>query len=201
MQGVRVLAPLPGRDAAGVDCLDAVRFRRPDQPRDDVLGALGLAGLEEIHHDLVVRHQHERRLVHERDVVQFLVRVSGRQHGHGRFVDRRPSHPGIEIARGERRRRHAAEAGAAIGAVQELARGALIFGNEASREVEGPAGHVGVDVDAAGKHDHPARVERSRALGVGDDLAVSDADVANDAVDPVGRVVNFPAGDADHEIG
>ena len=102
-----VLAPLPGRDAAGIDRLDAVRLGRPDQPGDDVLGPLELAGLEQVEHDLVVGHQHAAGLVDDGRVAQFLVRVLGGEDRHGRFVDRRVAHAGVEVAGGERGRRRA----------------------------------------------------------------------------------------------
>ncbi len=58
--------------------------------------------------------------------------------------------------------------------------------------------HVRVNIDAARKDDHAGRVNRSTAKNVGDDAAVVDADVFDDAVDVVGGVVDFAAGDAKH---
>ena len=160
-----------------------------------------LAGLEEIEHQLVVGHQHERGLVHNGDVVQLLVRVSGGQDRHRRLVHRRPAHAGIQIAGRERRRGHAAHAGAAVWCVQKFPGDALVLGNEPAREVEGAAGDVRVDVDTAGEHDHAARIDGAivlRTLRVSDDTAIGDADVFDDAVDAVGRVVDCPAADSKH---
>ena len=55
-----------------------------------------------------------------------------------------------------------------------------------------------VNIDAAGKDDHAGRVDGAAAVDVGDDAAVGDADVLDDAVDVVGGVVDFAAGDAKH---
>ena len=107
-----VLAPLPRRHAARIDRLDAVRLRRPQIPRHDLLRPLVFALLQLVEHDFVVRHQRQRRLVDDRNVGQLFVRVAGRKHGHGRFVHRRQTHAGVEIAGGKRRGRHAAQAAA-----------------------------------------------------------------------------------------
>src|SRR5206468_731058 len=74
-QGAGVLSPLPRGDAARIDRLHAVRLGRPDHPGDDVPGPLLLARFEQIEHELVVGHEHERGLVDNRNVVQFFVRV------------------------------------------------------------------------------------------------------------------------------
>ena len=201
VQRVRVLAPLPRLDAAGIHRFHAVCLRRPYEPRDDVFRALGFAGLEQIEDELVVGHEHERRLVDDRDVVQLLVRVTRGQDRHGRFVDGRPPHAGVQISGGKRGRRHAAEAGAAIEAVQELARRAMVLRHQPAREVEGAAGDVRVNVHAARHHDHAACVDRARARGeiaVGDDPAVRDAQILDHAVDPVGRIVDGASGDPKH---
>ena len=140
--------------------------------------ALRVARLEQVEDELVVGHQHERGLVHDRDVVQFFVRVAGRQNRHGGLVHRRPAHAGVQIARREGRRRHAADTGPTIEAVQELARAALILGYQPAREVERATGNVRVDVHAAGHHDHARRVDHAgarREIGVGDDAAIDDA--------------------------
>ena len=155
-------------------------FRRPDEPGDDVFRALGLARLEQIEDELVVPHQHERGLVDDRDVVQLFVRVARRQNRHSGFVHRRPAHAGVQVTGGEGGGRHAAQAGAAIDAVQELARHALVLGDEAAREVERAAGDVRVDIHAAGHHDGAAGIDGASArgeIGLGDDAAVSDAKV------------------------
>ena len=74
----------------------------------------------------------------------------------------------------------------------------VIFGNKAAREVERAAGDVRVDIDAAGEDDHAGGVNDATAIDVGNDLAVVDADVLDDAVDIVGGIVDFAAGDAKH---
>ena len=84
------------------------------------------------------------------------------------------------------------------GVCRNFRRGALVLRDEPAGEVEGAAGDVGVDVDAAGKHDHAARVDRAAALDLSDDPAIGDADVLDDAVDPVRRIVDLPAGYPQH---
>ena len=200
-QGAGVLSPLPRGDAAGIDRLHAVRLGRPDHPGDDVPGPLLLARFEQIEHELVVGHEHERGLVDNRNVVQFFVRVSGRQDRHRRFVHRRPAHAGVEVAGGKRGGRHAAQAGAAAGTMQKLAGGALIFGNQAAGEIQGATGDVRVDIDPAGKHEHAARINNLVArLGrmIVNDAAAGDADVLDRAVDAVGGIVDLAVCDSDH---
>ena len=131
--------------------------------------------------------------------MQFFVRVAGRQNRHGGLVHRRPAHAGVQIARREGRRRHAADTGPTIEAVQELARAALILGHQPAREVERATGNVRVDVHAAGHHDHARRVDHAgarREIGVGDDAAIGDAQIFDDAVDAVRRIVDRATGDA-----
>jgi len=85
--------------------------------------------------------------------------------------------------------------------VQELARHALVLGDEAAREVERAAGDVRVDIHAAGHHDGAAGIDGASArgeIGLGDEAAVSNAKVRDDAVDPVGGIVDRPTGDAKH---
>ena len=66
----------------------------------------------------------------------------------------------------------------------------MLLGQELARGVDRRPGDVGVDVDAAGHDDHPARVDPAGVRRhVGDDLAVLHADVAHLAGDPVRGVV------------
>ena len=200
---VRVLPPLPRRDAARIDRLDAVGLGRPDQPSHERLRPLELARLEQIQHQLVVRHQQQRRLVHDGNVVHLLVGVLGGEDGNGGFVDRGPAHAGVQITGGERGRRHAADAGAQLRRVHELPGDALIFRNEAAGEIERAAGHVRVNVHPTGEDHHAGRVDcaDAAAVRVGDDAAVvGDADVLHDAVDAVGRIVDFSARYPDHAL-
>ena len=86
--------------------------------------------------------------------------------------------------------------------MQELACGALILRHEAAREVESSAGDVRVNIDAAGEDDHPGRVDRSTGAGIGasaaHDASAVDANVLDDAVDAVGRIVDFSTSDPQH---
>src|SRR5262249_8228114 len=99
--------------------------------------------------------------------------------------------------------RQAADAGAELRCVKELARDALILGNEAAGEVEGAAGDVGVDVDAARKHHHPGRVDgahRGSIVSRGNPAIVTNPDVLDDTVDAVGRIVHASAGNLHHSV-
>ena len=110
VQLLGVLAPLPGRDAAGVDRLDAVDLGRPDEPGDDVLGPLELAGFQQVEDDLVVGHQQAAGLVDDRRVAQLFVRVLGGEDRHRRLDDGGVAHAGVEVAGGEGGRRRPADA-------------------------------------------------------------------------------------------
>ena len=113
--------------------------------------ALQFARLHQVQNDLIVRHQQERRLVDDRDVVQLLVRVLGGEDGHRRLVHSGPAHTRVEVAGRERRWCHPADAGPAFRRMDEFPRGALILRNEPACEIEGAPGNVRVDVDAAGQ--------------------------------------------------
>ena len=198
---VRVFSPLPRRDAAGIDRLDAVGLGRPDHPSDERLRLLELARLEQIQHHLVVRHQQQRRLVDDGNVVQLFVGVLGGEDRDRGLVDRRPPHPGVQISGGERGRRQAADAGPELRRVHELPGDALILGNQPAGEVERAAGHVRVNVHPARENQHAGRVDRAAAaaVGVGDDPAIGgDADVLHDAFNAVGRIVDLAARYPDH---
>ena len=89
---------------------------------------------------------------------------------------------------------------AALRRAEECRGLAVILRGHRAGEVERGAGDVRVDIDAAGKDDHAGRVDRAAALDVGDDPAVGDADVLDHAVDAVGGIVDFPAGDSQHGV-
>ena len=88
----------------------------------------------------------------------------------------------------------------AIGVRMNACVPAVVLRRHRAGEVERPAGDVRVNVDAAGEDDHPRGVDGAAALDVGDDAAVVDAEVLDDAVDAVGGVVDFSAGDSKHGI-
>ena len=129
----------------------------------------------------------------------WLCRASERRDG--RVERGRVPQSGVAVAGGERARHRAAGPRArGLFVVRELGRrrrvGRVLVGNQAARVVAARAREVGVDVHAAGHHDHAARVERRRAGGQAlHDPAVLDADVADLAVDAVGRIVDGAARD------
>ncbi len=201
MQALGVLAPLPGRYPAGVDRLDAVRLGRPDVPGDDVPGAFELAGLDLIEQQLVVRHEHAAGLIDDGRVAQFFVRVPGRQHGNGRFIHGRITEAGVKIAGNEGRGRGPADAAARHERAHEFLVPAVVLRDHRAGKVERGPRDMRMHIDAAGKHHHARRVDGATALNVGDDAAVVDANVLNDAVDVVGWVVDFSASDSQHGFG
>ena len=165
-------------------------------------GTLDLARLEKVQHDLVVGHQHETRLVHDGRVVQLFVRVSRRQDRNGGLVDGRPAHACVEITRRKRCGRNASEPGSQLTRVHEGKTLAHILGRESPCKVQRGARDVSVGVDAAGEYDQAARIDRAPAFSVRSvvrhDLAIGDADVLDDTVDPVRRVIDLPAGYPQH---
>src|SRR5262249_62083712 len=66
--------------------------------------------------------------------------------------------------------------------------------------VERPRGDVGLNIDAAREDDNAGSVDNPAAFDLRDTAAVRDADVADFAVDVIGRVVDFAAGGAKHGI-
>ena len=55
-----------------------------------------------------------------------------------------------------------------------------------------------VNIDAARENDHPGRIDRATTHHVGNDAAIVDADVFDDAIDVVGGIIDFAAFDAKH---
>ena len=196
----RVSPPLPSSDPSRVDRLNPIAFRSGDQPRDDLGRTLYIAGLQQVHHDLVVRHQHEAGLVNDGDVAQFFVRVSGRQDRYSGLIDGRPAHRCIQVAGGKGRWGRAAETGAKVPCMRERHGPSVAFRCHPPGKIQGRAGHVGVDVDSAGQDDQAARVDRAAALDFRDDAAIRDADVLDHAVDPVGRIVDLPTCYPEHTV-
>ena len=191
---------LPELDPAGVDELDAVAAGGLEPPRHRVAQlrrdrAAGLADQLEQH--LVVAHQDQERLVDHRRVAQLGEHVARGQRRGGGLDDRGVAEQRVAVAGGERRGDQAAGARAQqLGAVERVV--AALVGRQLARGVDLRARDVGVDVDAAGHHDHPASVDPA-GVGpdVGDHLAVLQAHVADLAVDVVGGVVDRAAGDPD----
>ena len=53
---------------------------------------------------------------------------------------------------------------------------------------------MAVDVDPAREDQQAARIDRAAAFDLGNDPALGDADVLDDAIEPVGRIMDLPAG-------
>ena len=87
-----------------------------------------------------------------------------------------------------------------LGANERL-RAAMVFRRHRAGEVDRAAGDVRVNIDAAGKDDHPRRIDRPAAVDRRDESArIVDAEVFDLAVDAVGRVVDFSARDSKHGL-
>ena len=199
-QALGVLAPLPRRDAAGVDGLHSVSLGRPDVPGRDVPRPLQLAFLDQVEQDLVVGHQDAAGLIDDGRVAQLLVGVPGREDRHGRLVHGGVAESGVEVAGDEGGRGRSADAAAAHRRADERGVAAMVLRDHGAGEVEGGAGDMGVNVHAAGENDHARRIDGAAVRHVGDDPAVRDADVADLAVDVVGRIVDFAAFNPQHGI-
>ena len=196
-----VLAPLPGRDAAGVDRLHAVGLGRPDVPGHDVPGPLGLAGLEQVEHDLVVGHQHAAALSTMGVSRSSSCVCLARQDRHGRLVDGGVAHAGVEVAGGEGGGRRPAEPHPPLGRVEERERlAAGVSGVIARAKLSAaPATWVWTSTPP-GKTTMPvASIVRPPSTSA--TIRPSrDADVPDLAVDAVGGVVDLPAGDPQHRV-
>ena len=191
---------LPALDSAGVDELDPVAAGRVEPPRDGVaqLGRDRAAGpADQLEQHLVVAHQDQEGLVDHRRVAQLGQHVARGQRRGGRLDDRGVAEQRVAVAGGERRGNETAGAGAQhLRSIQRLV--APVLGRELARGVDLRPRDMGVDVDAAGHHDHPASVDPAGAgPDVGDHLAVLQAHVADVSVDVVGGVVDGAAADPD----
>ena len=153
---------LERRDAAGVDDLDPKRPRRLQCPGDMIADrACAFARTHEAEHEIVIAENGQDRLVDDRGVGEFEMRVQrmmrrDRRLDHGREAHLRIEPPGLEgrpAGVGERRRGGTARMGA------------MLFGQHEARGVHVRAGDMRMDVDAAGHRDEPARVHRFVRLG------------------------------------
>ncbi len=94
-QRLGVFAPLPGGDAAGIDRLDAIGLGRPDQPGDDILGPLHVAGFQQVQDDFVIGHQDAASLIDDRRIAQFFVSVLGGENRYSGLDDGGLAHAGV----------------------------------------------------------------------------------------------------------
>src|SRR6185436_14105342 len=119
----------------------------------------------------------------------------------GRFVDRRPAHAGVEIARGERGGSHASQTAAARFGPNKRLGAAMILRRHGAGEVDRSAGDMRVNIHAAGEDNHSACINRSATFDGGNKLpVVVDAEILDDTVDVVGWVVDLSARDAKHVV-
>ena len=190
----RILAPLPGGDATGVDGLHAVRFRRPDKPGDDVFGPFGVASFQQVQQDLVVGHQRETRLIDDRRIAEFFVGVLRTKNGDGRFHDRRVAHARIQVAGGKRGGRGSAQACAALrgcggtGRLPAGSPGSVHGRNSTPRRRHGCECPLRPGRPPCRRHQWCVPPSTSR-----DNATVGDADILHDAIDAIGGIVNFSA--------
>ena len=123
--------------------------------------------------------------------------MAGGQRRRGRLDDGGVAQQRIAVAGGERGGDQAAGPRAQqLGAVDRIV--PVVLGRQLAGEIYLRSGDVGVDVDAAGHHDHPAGVDPAGVgADVGDHLAVLDTQVSDLSVDVVGGVVDRAAADPD----
>ena len=187
---------LERRDAAGVDDLDPKRARRLQCPGDMIAErACAFARTQEAEHEIVIAEDRQNRLVDDRGVGKFEMRVQGVVRRDRRLDHGREAHLGIEPPRLERRPTDFGER--RLGGAARV--GAMVFGQHEAGGVHVRARDMRMDVDAAGHRDKPARVHRLVRLGAVlrgcDDCIVADPKIA-DFVAAVGGIDDMRALDA-----
>ena len=193
---VGVALALPHLVPPGIHELRGIRLGHLQPPGERVPELLAPSLLEQPVEQQVVAHQHEKALVEDGRVVEFLQRVPRSERRHGRFHGGRVAERRIAIARRERGGNRAA--GARSGEPGAELHVVLVgLGLHLAGEVDLRAGDVAVDVDAARHHHHAGRVDALRVgWHVGHDLPVADAHILHRAVDAVGGVVYPTVDDA-----
>ena len=186
---------LERRDAAGVDDLDPERPRRLQCPGDVIADrACAVADAHEAEREIVVAENGQDRLVDDRRVGEFEMRVQGVMRRDRRLDHGGEAHFDVEPAGLERRPpdlRQRRRGGAAR-------MGAMLFGQQQAGGVHVGARDMRMDVDAAGHHDESGRVDRfvrARVLRGRHDPVAADPQIA-DLVAPVGGIDDARACDA-----
>ena len=153
---------LERRDAAGVDDFDPKRARRLHCPGDVIAErACAFARAQEVEDEIVIAEYRQNRLVDDRGVGEFEMRVQGVMRRDRRLDHGREAHLGIEPPGLERRPTDFGER--RLGGAARM--GAMMFGQHEAGGVHVRARDMRMDVDAAGHRDKPARVHRFVRLG------------------------------------
>ena len=189
------------RDPAGVDDLDPKRSRRLQCPSDMIAErACALARTQEAKHEIVIAEDRQNRLVDDRGVGKFEMRVQRVVRRDGRLDHRREAHLGIEPASLERRPTDFGQrrfGGAACV-------GAMMLWQHETGGVHVRARDMRMDVDAAGHRNKPVRIHRLVRLGAVtrgcNDCVVTDPKIA-DFVMAVGGIDDMRALDANQHGG
>src|SRR5262249_46023536 len=109
-----------------------------------------------------------------------------------RFVDRRIPHSRVQVSGREGSRGDPAQARAPFRRVHEWKGPPQVLGGESARKIQCCTGDVSVNVDSAGEDNQAARIDRTTIVAVRDNAAIGNADVLDDAIDPVSRIVDLP---------
>ena len=193
------LPALPRLDPTRIHDLHRIAAGGAEEPGGIVPHAVALAALDLAEQVLVVPHEHEDPAVHAGRVVQLRVAVPREQGCHCRVERGGVAQARVAVTGGEGRRDGTAAARAGVALQQGRRRHGIrrvLIGDEATGVIAARAGEVRVDVHSAGHHDHTGGIERPHAgRERSDDAPVLDADVAQLAVHPVGRVVDRAADD------
>ena len=192
---------LPDFDATRIDQLRRVTLGGIEQPGDVGLHLVLFAGVQLFHHVVVVAHQDVEALVENGRVLHLLVRVAGDERGDRGVERRRVSQTGVEVTGGERTGDAACGPRTREGRAADGIGGPLVVRHHLAGGVDLRPRDVAVHVDPARHDDHPGRIQRAVGSNPGiarriNDNAVSNPDVADLAIDPVGGVVERTVGDA-----
>ena len=171
---------LERRDAAGVDDLDPERSRRLQCPGDVIAErACAFARTQEAKHEIVIAEDRQNRLVDDRGVGKFEMRVQRVVRRDRRLDHGREAHLGIEPPGLERRPTDFGER--RLGGAARM--GAMMLGQHEAGGVHVRARDMRMDVDAAGHRNKPARIHRFVRLGAVmrgcDDRVVADPKIAD----------------------
>ena len=198
------LIELEGVDAAGVHDLDRERLSGVHGEGDVVLDEGEVLLLDHrAQEEIVIAEHDERALVDHGRVAHLEVRLAGVGGQHGRLEGRRVAHLGVAVAGGHRGR-HGVPAARArqIGARHFVA--LVVLGQQHAADGDLAAADVAVRIDGAGHDDAAAErillIDARAGRRRRDDAAVLGVNIADLAVDPVHRVIDFSAGKLDEHV-
>jgi hypothetical protein len=75
---------------------------------------------------------------------------------------------------------------------------AHVLRRQPSSKIQRRARHMGMDINATWKNEHPAGIDGPSTLDISDHLPVGNTNVFDDAVETIGWIVNFATRYAQH---